>query len=53
MSIVGSVLQGLSPEVISRMASGLGAPQGAIEKGVGAAAPAILAALNRIPVATR
>lgn len=27
------------------MASGLGAPQGAIEKGVGAAAPAILAAL--------
>jgi hypothetical protein len=45
MSLVGSVLQGLSPEVISRMASGLGAPQGAIEKGVGAAAPAILAAL--------
>ena len=45
MSIVGSVLQGLSPEVISRMASGLGAPQGAIEKGVGAAAPAILSAL--------
>ena len=45
MSIVGSVMQGLSPEVISRMASGLGAPQGAIEKGVGAAAPAILAAL--------
>ena len=45
MSLVGSVMQGLSPEVISRMASGLGAPQGAIEKGVGAAAPAILAAL--------
>jgi hypothetical protein len=45
MSLVGSVLQGLSPEVISRMASGLGAPQDAIEKGVGAAAPAILSAL--------
>jgi hypothetical protein len=30
MSIVGSVMQGLSPEVISRMASGLGAPQDAI-----------------------
>ena len=45
MSLIGSVLQGLSPEVVSRIASGLGAPRDAVEKGVGAAAPAILSAL--------
>ena len=45
MSLLSSALDGLSPELVSRVAVGLGAPQGAVEKGARAAVPAILAAI--------
>lgn len=45
MSLFGSVVQGLSPELVSRVASSIGAPQGAVQKAVDGAAPAIVSAI--------
>ncbi len=45
MSLIETIVRGFSPELISRVATQLGAPQGAVQKGVGAAAPAIVSAI--------
>jgi len=45
VSLFNSIVSGFSPELISRVATQLGAPQGAVQKGVGAAAPAIVSAI--------
>ena len=45
MSMFETIVRGLSPELIARVASQLGAPQSAVQKGVDAAAPAVVSAI--------